>query len=77
MAAAPAPPLVPSNYDILVQGEERTLQTKLNFWDSFQTASGIGYGLLRFAVAALIVAGAIRLTFSWSSIAQLKHLVGL
>ena len=77
IAAALAPPAVPQNYNVLLQGEERTLQTKLNFWDSFQTASGVGYALLRFAVAAVIVASAVALTVSRESLDSLGAVFGL
>ena len=70
--ASPAPPRLPSNYETLIEGSERALQTKLNFWDSFQTASGVGPATLRFLVAAAIVCGAIWLTVSETSIAALK-----
>lgn len=73
---SPAPPRLPASYDTLIEGNERTRQTKLNFWDSFQTASGIGPATLRFLVAAAIVCGAIWLTVSRSSIEALKGLFG-
>lgn len=76
LEAAPAPPRLPASYDTLVEGKERTLQTKLNFWDSFQTASGAGPAALRFLVAAAIVWGAIWLTVSESSLAALAKFVG-
>lgn len=74
--ASPAPPRLPKNYDILIEGNERSLQTKLNFWDSFQTASGFGPATLRFAVAAGIVLAAVWLTVSQSSISALKSMLG-
>lgn len=73
---APAPPRLPSNYETLIEGSERTLQTKLNFWDSFQTASGAGPASLRFLAAAAIVCGAIWLTVSESSLKALKIALG-
>jgi len=69
---SPAPPRLPANYEVLIEGKERTLQTKLNFWDSFQTASGTGPATLRFLAAAAIVCGAIWLTVSKSSLEALK-----
>lgn len=53
---APAPPAVPLNYDILLPGQERKRQTKLNWWARFQTADGTFPALARFTVAGGIVA---------------------
>lgn len=77
LEAAPAPPRLPSRYDVLIEGQERDLQTKLNFWDSFQTASGVGYTILRFSVAAVIVWGAVWLTLTDGSLLALRSTLGL
>lgn len=53
--AAPRPPSVPGEYVTRVNGTERKLQTKLEFWDRFQTATGFFPALLRFGVAASII----------------------
>ncbi|WOX06857.1 M48 family metallopeptidase [Microbulbifer pacificus] len=53
--AAPRPPSVPENYTTRVTGTERKLQTRLDFWDRFQTATGLFPALLRFGVAASII----------------------
>lgn len=60
--SAPKPGTVPTSYRTLVPGQERALQTKLNWWDSFQTASGPVAATLRFAVSFAIVAGAVYIT---------------
>ncbi len=46
---------VPSRYETLVVGEERPRQKKLDWWDRFQLADGIGPSIARFAVATAIV----------------------
>ncbi|MDB4673516.1 M48 family metallopeptidase [Verrucomicrobiales bacterium] len=60
---APAPSSAPESYKTLLPGEERKLQTKLNFWDSFQTSSGFFPALVRFVISGLIVGGAICITY--------------
>ncbi|MEM9237669.1 MAG: M48 family metallopeptidase [Verrucomicrobiota bacterium] len=59
---APPPCRVPAKFRTLLHGKERSLQQKLNLWDSFQTASGIGPASARFLVAASIVLTAVYLT---------------
>ncbi|MEM1296137.1 MAG: M48 family metallopeptidase, partial [Verrucomicrobiota bacterium] len=59
---APLPGVVPAAYDTLVCGDERELQTKLNLWDRFQTASGFFAGSARFLVSFGMLAGAIYIT---------------
>ena len=59
---APTPSTVPENYPTLLPGEERPIQTKLNWWDSFQTAAGPVASTLRFSIAFAIVAAAIWFT---------------
>ena len=73
---APLPGKIPAQYDTLLPGEERELQTKLNWWDSFQTASGFGPGMLRFVISFAIVALAIYITLppEWAN--WLKRLGG-
>ena len=75
LGASPAPPSAPADYLTMLSGNERTIQTKLNFWDSFQTASGIAPASLRFIISSGIVGGAIWLTYSKSSILELYHLI--
>ena len=53
--AAPRPPSVPESFTTRVTGTERKLQTRLDFWDRFQTATGFFPALLRFGVAASII----------------------
>ena len=77
MDPAPPPPRSPEDYDTLIEGKGRDLQTKLKFWDSFQTASGIGPATLRFLVAGSIVWGAIWLTFSEGSLVALRGVLGI
>ncbi|GAA5481283.1 M48 family metallopeptidase [Haloferula sargassicola] len=60
--ATPAPSSVPPEYRVLVRGTERSLQTKLNLWDRFQTASGFLPAMARLGVAGGIVAGAVFIT---------------
>lgn len=77
IGAAPTSPRLPDDYDILIEGQERDLQTKLNFWDSFQTATGVGPAIMRFVIAVSIVYGAVWLTVSEESISTLKITLGL
>jgi hypothetical protein len=46
-----------SDYPTLLSGEEYVLQKKLDLWNRFQLAHGVGPTLLRTAVALLIVGG--------------------
>lgn len=55
--AAPTPSQVPTGYPVLVPGQERKLQTKLGWWDRFQTADGWAASIVRASVAAAIVVG--------------------
>jgi Zn-dependent protease with chaperone function len=55
--AAPAPSQVPKGYPLLLPGQERKLQTKLGWWDRFQTADGWAAGAARASAAAAIVVG--------------------
>ncbi len=55
--AAPAPSQVPKGYPLLLPGQERKLQTKLGWWDRFQTADGWAAGAARATAAAAIVVG--------------------
>jgi Zn-dependent protease with chaperone function len=54
--AAPAPSVVPADYDVLPLGQERKRQDKLDWWARFQTADGKVAAAGRFAVAGTIVA---------------------
>lgn len=53
-AAAPASQ-VPAKYSTLLPGKERPKQAKLDWWDSFQTATGWLPGIARSIAAAAIV----------------------
>ena len=53
--AAPQASRVPAEYPVLVPGQERPLQTRLDWKARFLTADGIVPGLARFAVAGSIV----------------------
>jgi Zn-dependent protease with chaperone function len=55
--AAPAPSQAPKGYPVLLPGQERKLQTKLGWWDRFQTADGWAAGAARASAAAAIVVG--------------------
>jgi len=55
LGEAPQKPVVPKRYKTLVPGGERELQSKLNLWDSFVTATGFFPALARFLVAVSIV----------------------
>lgn len=52
---APRIPSVPDGYVTRVTGTERKLQTRLDFWDRFQTATGFFPATLRFCAAASII----------------------
>jgi Zn-dependent protease with chaperone function len=54
---APLPSQVPNGYPVLVPGQERKLQTKLGWWDRFQTADGWPASVMRASAAAVIVVG--------------------
>lgn len=54
---APPPAVVPLNYIICRFEDEREQQTRLDWWDRFVTAEGVGPGLARFSVAGVIVGG--------------------
>jgi Zn-dependent protease with chaperone function len=63
-AVTPAPVAseVPTEYPTLTPGEERALQKRLDLWDRFQTADGVGAGLARFIVAGVVIGGALYIT---------------
>jgi Zn-dependent protease with chaperone function len=54
--AAPAPSVVPPDYDVLPPGQERKRRDKLDWWARFQTADGKVAAAGRFAAAGAIVA---------------------
>lgn len=56
---APAPSRVECEYDALLPGLERPKQTRLGWWDRFQTADGLIAGVARSVVALAIVGGAL------------------
>ncbi|MFL9585282.1 M48 family metallopeptidase [Stenotrophomonas sp. AB1(2024)] len=55
--SAPTPSKVPTPYPVLLPGQERKLQTKLGWWDRFQTADGWAASTARASAAAAIVVG--------------------
>ncbi|WP_159671799.1 M48 family metallopeptidase [Andreprevotia sp. IGB-42] len=55
--AAPAASSAPESYATLKPGQERKRQTRLGWWDRFQTADGLVPALGRLAVAGTIVGG--------------------
>lgn len=59
VAAAPEPTRLPAEYPVLLPGGERARQTRLGWWDRFQTADGFVAATLRVVVALVIVAGVI------------------
>ena len=69
-ATAPSPSVLPSSYNTLIAGDERELQTKLNLWDSFQTASGFFPGLMRFLISFVIGGLAVYVTLpkEWADV---------
>lgn len=54
-AAAPPASTVPAEYALLLPGNERKRQTKLGWWDRFQTADGVAPAAARVAVAASLL----------------------
>ena len=54
-AAAPPASAVPGQYALLLPGNERKRQTKLGWWDRFQTADGVVPAAARIAVAASLL----------------------
>lgn len=55
LAQAPTASKVPQEYAILLPGKERKRQTRLGWWDRFQTADGWTAQILRLLVAGAIV----------------------
>ncbi len=55
---APEGAVAPEKYAVLVPGGERP-RPKLGWWERFQTASGLGPGLLRLGVASVILGPAL------------------
>ncbi|WP_460805651.1 M48 family metallopeptidase [Microbulbifer agarilyticus] len=56
---APRIAVVPDEYVTRLKGSERKLQTRLDFWDRFQTATGFFPAMLRFGTAASIIGSVI------------------
>jgi Zn-dependent protease with chaperone function len=52
---APAPPVSPTGYPVLVRGAERKLQTKLGWWARFQNSIGVVPTMARLAVSLGII----------------------
>ena len=57
--AAPMPAVLPTQYPILLPGQEHVLQRKLDLWNRFQLAQGLLPSTCRLVVAASIVGGTI------------------
>lgn len=53
---APTPSRTPATYAVLLLGQERKRQTRLGWWDRFQTADGFFPEMLRFLVAGGTIA---------------------
>ncbi|HEY5809508.1 MAG TPA: M48 family metallopeptidase, partial [Povalibacter sp.] len=58
-AAAPEATVVPSQYPVLLPGNERPRQKKLDLWDRFHVADGLAPTLARLAVAGAIIAAVV------------------
>ena len=58
---APVAAVLPVKYDVLLEGDERELQTKLGWWDSFQTAEGPFFLIMRLAVALIVIGSLVSL----------------
>ncbi|WP_417349066.1 M48 family metallopeptidase [Ferrimonas sp.] len=56
---APMPGTCPESYPVLLPGDEHVLQRKLDLWNRFQLAHGIGPTLMRLAVSLTVVGGTI------------------
>ncbi|MGK7892999.1 MAG: M48 family metallopeptidase, partial [Xenococcus sp. (in: cyanobacteria)] len=56
LSQAPDPSQIPEKYITLLPGKERKLQTRLGWWDRFQTADGWTAQILRLLVAGAIIA---------------------
>ena len=56
LSQAPNPCQIPEKYITLLPGKERKLQTRLGWWDRFQTADGWTAQILRLLVAGAIIA---------------------
>ncbi|MGK7890729.1 MAG: M48 family metallopeptidase [Leptolyngbyaceae cyanobacterium] len=52
---APSPSQTPTQYPVLLPGQERKRQTRLGLWDRFQTADGWFPGIMRFLVASAVI----------------------
>ncbi|HJY78216.1 MAG TPA: hypothetical protein VKE95_16380, partial [Burkholderiales bacterium] len=61
LEAAPEAARLPESFDLLLPGQERKRQTRLDWWARFQTAEGMVPAAARFAVAGGIVAAALGL----------------
>lgn len=57
--AAPQPGSYPAGYPTLRRGEEHVLQRKLDLWNRFQLAHGVGPSVFRFLVSIGIVGGTV------------------
>ncbi|MCC0176004.1 M48 family metalloprotease [Waterburya agarophytonicola K14] len=56
LETAPDPSQTPEQYSVLLPGKERKRQTRLGWWDRFQTADGLVPQILRLVVAGTIIA---------------------
>ena len=67
VVAAPPATVVPKHYPLMLEGQERVRKQKLDLWDRFYSADGLGFTLARVVVACGIVATVV--TFSTSGVA--------
>lgn len=70
---APEPAALPANYPTLHPGSERKRTRRLGAWDRFQTADGIGPGVLRFGAAAAVLAPPVYFGLHFGSAIVLVH----
>lgn len=73
IAAAPAPCAAPSGYALLLQGQERKLQTELDWRARFERADGWLPGAARLLVAGGMVAGVLGAGFMLRAVPVFVH----
>lgn len=62
--AAPPPSRAPEEYATLIPGNERKLQTRLGWWDRFQTADGLVASAMRLIVAVAVISAVLGFSIS-------------
>ncbi|HKE95778.1 MAG TPA: hypothetical protein VKB34_15790, partial [Povalibacter sp.] len=76
-AAAPEATVVPTQYPLLVPGNQRPRQKKLDLWDRFHAADGIWATLARLAVACGIIAAVVSVgTFVGAALVNVHNGLG-